>query len=94
LALEENLIDISFQSGSLCIKDQWDAQKDLDLVIAQSEAQINLAKVHVEFLLEDEIEIGHTELVTLDDDQDEREFTADEKEKFATWKETFVEHIV
>lgn len=94
LALEENLVEISFQSGTLCIKDAWDAQKDLDLVIAQSEAQINLARVHVEFLLDDEIEIGHGELVTLDDDQDEREFTADEKEKFAKWKEIFVEHII
>jgi hypothetical protein len=34
-------------------------------------------------LLEEDIEIGHSELVTLDDDQDEREFTAEEKQRYA-----------
>lgn len=33
----------------------------------------------MEFLLEEDIEIGHKELVTLDDDQDDREFTEQQK---------------
>ena len=46
-------------------------------MIAQSQAHITLAKAYVEYLLEEEIEIGHAELVTIEDDQDEREFTAE-----------------
>ena len=42
-----------------------------------------LAKCYVEYLLEEDIEIGHKNLVTLEDDQDEREFTNEDKAKFA-----------
>jgi hypothetical protein len=52
-----------------------------------------LAKCYVEFLLEEDIEIGHKDLVTCDGDQEDREFTADQIEKFATQKEKFVSHI-
>ena len=83
LALDEGLIDIAFGAATLCVAQEWDAQKDIDLVIAQSQAHIILAKAYVEYLLEEEIEIGHAELVTLDDDQDEREFTAEQKTTFA-----------
>ena len=37
-------------------------------MIAQSQAHITLAKAYVEYLLEEEIEIGHAELVTIEDD--------------------------
>jgi hypothetical protein len=37
----------------------------------------------VEFLLDEDIEIGHFDLVTLEEDQDEREFTPEQKQKFA-----------
>jgi hypothetical protein len=52
-----------------------------------------LAKCYVEFLLEEDIEIGHKDLVTCDGDQEDREFTADQLEKFASQKEKFVNHI-
>jgi hypothetical protein len=34
--MEENLIDLAFDSASMSIKENWDAIKDTDLVIAQS----------------------------------------------------------
>jgi hypothetical protein len=34
LAMEENLIDIAFKAASLAISDEWDSQKNADLVIA------------------------------------------------------------
>jgi hypothetical protein len=36
----------------------------------------------VEYLLEEDIEIGTEQLVTLEEDQDERQWTAEEKTKF------------
>ena len=83
LALEENLIDIAQEAATLCTKDEWDAQKNPDLIIAQSQARIDLAKVQVELLLDEEIEIGHNELVTIEEDQDDREFTPEQKQKFS-----------
>jgi len=73
--MEEMLIDLAFDSASMSIKENWDAIKDTDLVIAQSQAHNILAQCQVEYLLEEEIEIGHKDLVTLDGDQDDREFT-------------------
>ncbi len=34
MAFEENLIDLSFDSATLAVKSEWNAQKDADLVIA------------------------------------------------------------
>ena len=48
----------------------------------------------VEKLLEEEIEIGYAELVTIEEDQDEREFTPEEKQKFADQKQAFITHII
>jgi hypothetical protein len=58
LALEENLIDLVFDSATLCVKENWDPFKDSDLVIAQSGAHIALSKCYVEYLLEEDVEIG------------------------------------
>jgi hypothetical protein len=77
LALEENIVDLAFEAATLAVKDKWDVVKDHDLIISQSESHTILAKCYVEYLLEDDIEIGHKKLVTLDDDQDDREFTND-----------------
>lgn len=77
LALEENIVDLAFEAATLAVKDKWDVIKDNDLIIAQSESHTILAKCYVEYLLEDDIEIGHKKLVTLDEDQDDREFTND-----------------
>lgn len=44
LALEENLVDLCYESSTLCVKEQWDPIKDTDLVIAQGIAHINLSK--------------------------------------------------
>lgn len=34
LALEENLIDLVFDSATLCVKETWDPFKDSELVMA------------------------------------------------------------
>lgn len=68
LALEENLVDLCFDAATLCVKDTWDAHKDNDLVIAQSGAHIAIAKCYVEYLLEEDIEIGTEQLVTIEED--------------------------
>ena len=36
LAFEEMLVEIAFDAATLCVKDEWDPQKNLDLIIAQS----------------------------------------------------------
>lgn len=69
------LIDLTLAAATLGIAESWDPLKDADLVIAQSNCHIALAKCYVEFLLEYDIEIGHKELITIFEDQDEREFT-------------------
>ena len=63
-------------------------------MIAQSNCHIQLAKCHIEYLLEEDIEIGHKDLVTVFDDQDDREFTEQQKEKYSDWKNKFCEHII
>ena len=67
-AMDEMLVELSFTAANLGIAEKWDALKDADLVIAQSNCHIQLAKCHVEYLLEDDIEIGHKDLVTVLDD--------------------------
>ena len=94
LALDEGLTEIAYDAATFCVKEEWDAQKNSDLIIAQSQAHIDLANVQVEFLLEEEIEIGHAKLVTIEDDQDEREFTPEQKQKFADQKQAFLDHII
>jgi hypothetical protein len=34
LAMEENLVDIAFKAATLAVADEWDSQKNADLVIA------------------------------------------------------------
>ena len=94
LAFEEDLIDLAFSSGTLAVKDSWDPIKDHDLIIAQSESHNIIAQCYVEFLLEEEIEIGHKSLVTLEEDQDERDFTNEDRAKFQEWKVKFTQHII
>lgn len=93
LAMEEMLTDLAFEAAKMAVDSTWDANKDTDLVIAQSQAHNILAQCYVEFLLEEEIEIGHKDLVTLDGDQEDREFTAEQTAKFAEHKSKFVNHI-
>mmetsp|Transcript_32605 Transcript_32605/g.49859 ORF Transcript_32605/g.49859 Transcript_32605/m.49859 type:complete len:138 (+) Transcript_32605:170-583(+) len=38
LAFEENLVDLAFESATLAIKSEWDAIKNNDLIMAQSES--------------------------------------------------------
>lgn len=45
-------------------------------------------------MLEEEIEIGHKQLITLEDDQDEREFTNEDRTRFHQQKVKFTEHII
>lgn len=51
------------------------------------------AECHVEMLLEEEIEIGFNDLITLDEDQEDREFTEADKAQFQGWKKLFVDHV-
>ena len=93
LAMEVMLTDLAFEAAKMAVDSTWDANKDTDLVIAQSQAHNILAQCYVECLLEEEIEIGHKDLVTLDGDQEDREFTAEQTAKFAEHKSKFVNHI-
>jgi hypothetical protein len=68
LALEENLVDLAYDSAELGVKGDWDYQKYPELYIAQSESHLILAKCYVEYLLEEEIEIGYADLITVDED--------------------------
>jgi len=36
LALEENLVELAEQAAKFCVRETWDAQKNPDLIIAQS----------------------------------------------------------
>lgn len=92
--MEELLVELAFTSATLGTAEQWDAMKDSDLVIAQSNCHIQLAKCYVEYLLDEDIEIGHKDLVTLEDDQDDREFTELQKSTFMEHKQKFTSHIV
>ena len=78
LAMEEQLMDLAYEAAKMAVDSTWDANKDADLVIAQSQAHNLLAQCYVEFLLEEEIEIGHKDLVTVDGDQEDREFSSDQ----------------
>ena len=80
------LVDIAFEAASLGIKDDWDHQKNTDLIIAQSECHLIISKCYVEYLLEEEIEIGYKTLITVEEDQDQREFSNEEKIKYMEWK--------
>ena len=94
VAYEENLIELAFDAATLAVKDEWDPIKDQDLIMAQSESHAILAKCYVEFLLEEEVEIGHKDLVTLENDQDERDFTNEDRTRFQEQKVKFTEHII
>lgn len=94
LAFEEMLVDLAFEAATLAVKDEWDPIKDNDLIMAQSESHAIISKCYVEYLLEEEIEIGHKELVTLDDDQDERDFTNEDRARFHDQKVKFTKHII
>lgn len=34
LAMEENLVEVAFKAATLAVAEEWDAQKNADLVIA------------------------------------------------------------
>lgn len=44
LAFDQNLIEIAFEAGKLCVKDTWDPHKDTDLVIAQCKTNFIIAQ--------------------------------------------------
>jgi hypothetical protein len=92
--MEELLVNLAYTAANLGIAEQWDALKDADLVIAQSNCHIQLAKCYVEYLLDEDIEIGHKDLITLEEDQDDREFTEQEKQTFNDQKKKFTDHII
>ena len=68
MCLEDTLIDEAMEAANMAINSEWDPQKDLELVIAQGEAHLVLAKCMVEYLLEDDIDVGYRDLVTIYDD--------------------------
>ena len=94
LAMEDNLVDIAHKAASLAIAEEWDAVKNTDLVIAQSECHFVLASCYVEKLLEEDIEIGFRDLVTVEEDQEEREFTNEDRHRYHDWKVKFPHHII
>jgi len=52
-----------------------------------------MAKCYVEYLLGDDVEVGYKELVTIEEDQDDRDFTPEDKAQFQEWKVKFAYHI-
>jgi len=94
LAMEDNLVDIAHKAASLAIAEEWDPVKNTDLVIAQSECHFVLASCYVEKLLEEDIEIGFRDLVTVEEDQEEREFTNEDRHRYHDWKVKFPHHII
>ena len=93
LAFNNNLIELAFEASKVSIKHEWDPLKDTDLVIAQCKAHYVTSQCYVEMLLEEEIEIGFNDLITIEEDQDEREFTEEDTARYQGWKISFVEHI-
>ncbi len=63
-------------------------------MIAQSECHFVLASCYVENLLEEEIEIGFKDLITVEEDQEDREFTNEDRHKYHEWKVKFPHHII
>jgi len=53
-----------------------------------------LASCYVEKLLEEDIEIGFRDLITVEEDQEEREFTNEDRQRFHEWKIKFPHHII
>ncbi len=53
-----------------------------------------LASCCVENLLEEEVEVGFKDLITVEEDQEEREFTNEDRVKFHEWKIKFPHHII
>lgn len=53
-----------------------------------------LAACYVEYLLEEEIEIGYKELITVFEDQAEREFSNEDRAKYHSQKVKFTQHII
>jgi hypothetical protein len=94
LAIEDMLVDIAHKAATLAIAEEWDPVKNTDLVIAQSECHFVLASCYVEKLLEDDIEIGFRDLITVEEDQEEREFTNEDRHKYHDWKVKFPHHII
>jgi hypothetical protein len=93
LAFDTNLIELAFEAGNLAVKVEWDPRKDTDIVISQCKAHYIVAQCYVEMLLEEEIEIGFNDLITIAEDQDEREFNEEDTTKYQGWKTKFVQHI-
>ena len=48
----------------------------------------------MEYLLEEDIEIGYKELVTVEEDQEERDFNNEDRVKYQSWKVKFAQHII
>ena len=68
LAMEEWLVEVAFNSATLAVAGEWDPQKNPELIIAQSSSHFILAQCYVEYLLEEEIEIGYKDLITIEED--------------------------
>ena len=94
LAMEENLVEIAYKAAIMAVADEWDSQKNADLVITQSECHFVLASCYVENLLEEDIEIGFKDLITVEEDQEDREFTNEDRHKYHEWKMKFPHHII
>jgi hypothetical protein len=93
LAFEENLIELAQAAAKECCVNEWDVHKDIDLVIAQSKGHYVLAQCSVEHLLDEEVEIGYEKLITIDEDQDDRDFSREDEVRFKNLKLSFVNHI-
>ena len=86
---------MTIDAAKVAIQSEWEHEKDPDLIIAQSEAHLLIAESAGELLLEQNIEIGFEELVAaeLNEEEEEKEYTEDQKKQFGEWKKMVVDHI-
>jgi len=78
LAFKEGLITIAEQASLLCLQWEFNVQKDLQLVIAQSKAHFTIAQCTVEKLLDENMEVGFDGIELLEPDN-EWEYMEEEK---------------
>lgn len=89
-----NLFELAIEAGNHSLKHSWEEEKDPDLSIAQAEANLVIAESHVELLVENNIEIGYSDIVFINSEEQQKELTEDQKKKFIDWKQIIIDNII
>ena len=73
------------------VKFDWNYQKDIDQVIAQSQVNLYSAECFANYLYSENIEIGSEEVIDYEDAT--RIFSPEQKESYTTFKQKLLNHI-